>query len=487
MATDLDHVRSLIEKHWHRQSLPNPYRDELGELDWPKIIGTPSGRGVLFDQGMLDAASDLAENIAAKNNDHKRTFRDADWKNLIHIKVAYALDRSNQNGDLEETAKQVLNDVNTSLEQHRMGLGQFEFAFGCTLFSDLRPAPFSIGPVTFETKEDWLARHLAANAIQNATAAYVQECWESTVPAGELKGLEVDLADAILALTRDAPFVCSVVTTGISYEFGQQNAKTTARLALTAVALIWMRSSFALADMNLVEDRVERNLASLSFRDGNPASRGRRWSCGNGASLSSAKWDQLRQDFADEWAIIAEILHLIVDPTRQTQRPKTMHALTHALLWFHQGCREIEPVIAVTNFASALDCLVEGEGRTGKKEKNNKTKPVYGIIHMIEARLGYKADSRPWWTLGKTVTEVVDEICDHARNAVIHGLWDRGIRGPASDPFRDWSTVRTRAEQLTRLLLLACMDWAIQNPKIDCPLHWRTSTPESCKSTPCGG
>lgn len=382
---------------------------------------------------------------------------------MVHERVAYAMDARDSGADIDITASQILHDIENSLALSKARLGQFEFAFGCTLFEGVVPRPFCLGPIRFETRQDWLERKFAEGAISGPTRRRILRAWEGRARRKRARSLDSDQEDDILGLSRDASFICSVSTHGMTHEFGQQRARTAARLALAAIALMWQRPSRVLGGMNLVDDRVVRILHELTFRGGQLVSWGGRKShMPGGQRLSADDWDKLQSDFADHLAVVGGLLESIVDVATPPERPNTTHALIHALLWFHQGCREDQPVIAITNFAATLDCLARGSGQAG-------------IRNLIKARLGHDSKTPLWLRGGQTVENAVEEIYDHARNATMHGRKNHRKGTPDSKPFHDWSPGRDRAEALARICLCTCIDWTAQHPDCDDPASWRTT------------
>lgn len=458
-----DHVRIIVAQHRHRQSLRNPYRDELDDASWPAMTRAPSGREILFDQKSLAAIRDLAGCLRKEDPDLERSVGHGEWLKSVREKVAYALDISDPGAALDVSARDVLDGVMASLALSKDGLGQFEFAFGCSLFGGFVPGPICIGPVRFETRQDWLERKCAEGAISDTTRRRVLRTWEGQTPRKRRRSVGSSQEETILDLSRDASFLCSVSTNGLAHEFGRQLARTTARLALAVIALTWQSTSRALAGMNLVNDRTVRSLHDVTFRDGRPVVWGNRTSHLPPA-VSAEAWDKLQGDFSGCFTVAGESLSSIVDVTTSPRRPNTTHALTHALLWFHQGCREDEPVIAVCNFAAALDCLTVGGCKNDIKE-------------LVKAVTGLKDEQVLWVREGQAIGQAIDEIYDHARNATMHGRKNSRNNWPDSKPFNDWNPGRDRAEILARICLLACMEWAAQHPDCDDPKLWRTSPP----------
>jgi hypothetical protein len=126
-----------------------------------------------------------------------------------------------------------------------------------------------------------------------------------------------------------------------------------------------------------------------------------------------------------------------------------MNTLAHALLWFHEGCRETVAPIAIVKLSAALDALACGRGSSG-------------IRRLISARLGIQQGQaiRPD---GPTMKQVVEEIYSEGRSRTIHGNNCR--------MGHDWTETRGLAEEFGRLCLIMCFDWAAANPSCKAPLE----------------
>lgn len=454
--TALDHIRRIVVLHRCRQSLSGPNSDELGDFEWAEMTTAPSGREIWFGADILAVVADLADILPRDD----QSVGGEEWYRWVKRCVAEALDRNNPSTSPDDAASEILAFVKNALDQRKIEKGEYEFAFGCKLFSEFAPPPFCIGPVRFETRQDWLERKVTEGAISDRSRHRILCAWKGDMPHDHLSGAAYHKENSILSISNDAEFICSVNTKGMTHEFSRPKALTTARLALTAIALFWQSPSAALQKMNLTEDRIVRILHQLTFQEGQIASYGGRKShFPGGQGLTADQWRMLERSLARHWQIIGHLLYSIVDNATRPQRPKITHALTHALLWFHHGCQEEEAVMAVTSFAAALDCLASGESRNGIKD-------------LIKAQLGVDADSSPWTRGGQTAGEAIEEIYDHGRTAMIHGRKDQRNKRD-SNPFRDWAPVRRRAEALVRCCLLTCIEWTAQHPDIDDPARWR--------------
>lgn len=452
-----EHALKIVKRHRHRQSLQNPYQDDTGDLLCPAIIITPSGREILFDSEMLKEAADLADTLREDDITIKQSAGSGEWRDQVRQDVAYALDLIDPNADLDLVASHIIDQLKSSPKRSK---GKIEFCFGCSLFKGAIPKQLRIGPVLFETREDWLERKYNEGAIPETTRRCVLDAWTALPPHERDSSQESRLNETVLGLSRDVAFICSVTTNGMAYQFARQRAQTTARLALVAIALLWERTSDALNEMNLVDDRVARILHELAFEDGQIRRMGcRKNIVPGGQHLAQNEWENIQSEKKGYFQFIGEILNSIVDVVTAPRRPQTAHVLTHALLWFHQGCREDLSAIAVANFASALDCLSMGDGREGIKQ-------------LIKYQLGLEKDQKIWKRKNQTVEQAVDEIYDHVRNGIIHGRIHEGKK-PDSKPFDDWEDVRDRAESLTRHALLRCINISAKGIDNDAPHSWQ--------------
>jgi hypothetical protein len=129
-----------------------------------------------------------------------------------------------------------------------------------------------------------------------------------------------------------------------------------------------------------------------------------------------------------------------------------MNTLVQALLWFHEGCRETVSLMAIVKFSSSLDALASG----GKAR---------GIREVITARVGI-TDDKALWFEGPTMKQAVDEIYSEGRSRTVHGT-NMKIG-------HDWTSTRSSAEQLARLCLIMCIDWAANNTSSNDPLEMRS-------------
>lgn len=455
----ISHIRSIIKRYQYRQSLENPFSDDLGGMNWPAIFITPTGGEVLFDTEIINSIHSLAGCLI----EDKLTASNSEWIRWITEGTACAIDKHKDNLDCPETADQILAEIQSHISKYKSGMTEYEFSFACELFQGFTPNPFHIGPVCFEARHDWLDRKVTEGAISKITQRRIQCAWKGGKLRKRVPSTSSDSEQTTLQLTSEAPFICSITTNGMAHGFARLRARTIARLALASIALLWQSASKALCNMHLTEDRVYRFINELSFCNGTISSwGGRKSNIPNGQILEEDEWNGLWSRYSNHFRVTGELLETLADTTKEPQRPKTIHALTHALLWFHQGCREDEQAIAVVNFAAALDCLAIGKGQNG-------------ILKLVKTQLGISHDNPIWVRESQTADDAIKEIYDHARNAILHGRKCRSNGKIDSNPFQDWEVTRTRSEHLTRICILLCIDKAAQHFESDTPERWQVT------------
>lgn len=451
-------IRSIVERYIYRQSLRNPYLDELGDLWLPGIIRAPSGREIIFDFLMIEQIEKLASHL--ERDDRSIGYRE--WLDLIRQCVAYSLDETDSISSTNERSESIYNNISFMIKQHQNEIGEFEFVFGCTLFEGYFLSSFIIGPVRFESRVDWIKRKFSEGSISNSTQNRLIQSLDGKSPHKREHTRHNDLEETIMHLCADAPFVCSVRTNGLTYGFGRNTAKSIARLAMTSIASLSNNTSQALGRMNLVEDRIVRILPELTFRNGHISTWGSRKSHSpGGLRLSADSWSIIQKERIQYFNLVGELLNNIVDTTTPPHGKRTHHALTHSLLWIEQGCRADLPITAVINFASALDCLSGGENKKEITKLINSCMDDDAITHFIDLEK-------------LSIDEAVNEIYDHARNATIHGRQYSRSGKPDSKPFHDWELTRQRAEYFAVLCFRSCTEWTENHPGCDDIEAWRS-------------
>lgn len=448
MATLQDQIRIIIEELTRLQTIPAAQRNKDDDFPLPRMLGVGNGRSIVLSRKIDDMISMVADQLLAADSSLSSKVTRAEWHALVRQALGPALAMIDLDVDPAENAKIVLAEIRTVLSTRVTSYSMREFAFGCTLFGNTAIKPFSIGPVRFESRLEWLARKSTDGSVSATTRRRVEQAWAGKRLRKRKPSLDSICESGILDAIGSCPFVCSVTTTGLAKEAGLEKALTAARLAITAVALLWRTPSLALEGMNLLFDRRIHRQTTLSFMPGKIASSGIRLShMPHGPGLKEGEWEAAFAECADLFSVVAEILDYVIDANGNVGRPTMMNALAQALLWFHEGCRETVTLMAIVKYSATLDALACG----GK---------AAGIRRLITARLDIQ-DSTPIWPNGPTLKQAVDEIYSDGRSRTIHGT---NVRLG-----HDWTATRGLAEQFARRCLINCIDWAAQNSSSDDP------------------
>ena len=156
--------------------------------------------------------------------------------------------------------------------------------------------------------------------------------------------------------------------------------------------------------------------------------------------MKAEEWDRLRSDFKSVFACAGEAIEHVTTEQGSGKRPKMMDALSQALLWFHEGCRENVDAMAIVKFCSAMDALA-----CGKRKR--------GILALMKARLRVFDESE--------LERLLEEIYGGGRSRTVHGTNDR--------LGHDWSNTRGVAESFARECLMACLDWVSRHESTEDP------------------
>ncbi|WP_414900424.1 hypothetical protein [Rhizobium cremeum] len=446
-------VQKIIAELTELQEHPRRLRDGDDAFPFPRMIDAGNGQG-LFVSGKIDEnIAKVADELLSLDPSLQPRFTRAEWRAMVRKSFGPALAQIDLDDDISANADQVLAKVKETLKRDVDHHATREYVFGCTLFGNSDVKPFSIGPVKFEDRETWLHRKAEEGDISATTQRRVRDSW-----AGKRLGKRrpskdsMDEADVLQAFA-ESTFASSIRTVGLGSEAGRDKALTAARLAITGIALLWQTPSKALHGMNLLYDRSPRRQKTISFVPGKAVLSGSSWShMPHGPRLKSGEWEQKLQERRDHFQAIGEALEYVVSPSGDVSRPRVMNTLVQALLWFHEGCRETVALMAIVKFSSSLDALASG----GKAR---------GIREVITARVGI-TDDKALWVDGPTMKQAVDEIYSEGRSRTVHGT-NMKIG-------HDWTSTRSLAEQLARLCLIMCIDWAAANTSSDDPLQMRS-------------
>ena len=448
MASKNDLIDKILVELRRAQIEPwmPPSRGKVRELRLPPSLPLNDGRQMSATSELLATVSAYAKMILSEEPTLRSRLKNAELYELAARSFGDALqsvDLDKTNEELRNTLrKDVDGKLRETIERHRRAI---QLTLGCHLIDGDAAYPIVIGPVVFETREQWCSRTETEGKLTAVTARRLMAAWEGQV-LRKRKATNDSINEKYIEDTiGNCPVVCTVSTDGLSSKMIKEKGLLAARMAMTAVSLIWTSPSQGLSWMNLRYDGQTFHRHYVLFRDDGYAG-----SSSGISQMPSGRWadgEMISYLKSYQWLFdqVGEALNNYVRPSEIAARPTTMNALFLSLWWFYDACREQSDQMAATKFAASMDAI-----SGGKKAK--------GIMNFIEARLGVGKDE-PIMKDGRTVRKVVTEVYDAGRSRMVHG---------SSDSFaHDWSDVRLAAEAVGRHCLTAGIDWLACNPESD--------------------
>lgn len=443
-----DLIQSIIVELTRLQGIPAMDINKGEVISLPRMISAGDAGSLFVSRKLDDDIAAVSKMLMDQDPAIKLKFSLPEWQALVRKEFGPVLVSIDLDSAISENVSAVLSGLKAALPKSTDTGGTREIAFGCTLFSSAEVKPFDIGPVRFESRLDWLSRKYGEKGFSAIAHRRIKRAWGGEKLPKRKPSFDSIIENDVLDAIGTCAYVCSVKTENLAAEAAREKALTAARLATTAIALAWQVPSKTLEGINLNYDRRPHRRKVLTYVPGQKVLAGSSWSHPPfGPSITAGDWETELKDRADLFTVVAEILDFVISPTGAVKRPKMMRALAHAMLWFHEGCRETVTHMAVVNFAASLDALANG-GKEG------------GIRRLLNARIGLQ-DDKPIRKNGPSLKQAVERVYGKGRSRTIHGNND--------ELGNDWSDVRSLAEQLAKLALVYCMHWVAQNPTCDDP------------------
>ena len=371
-----------------------------------------------------------------------------DWSSLVQRVVGPILSAIDLDDSVETAADEALTAINNELNATDWNFHKRTFLFGCSFVDHDEIPAFIVGPVTIRRRHAWLDHSLEQGRITPVTHRRLSAHWSGKKLRRRKASLESSNERSIIDTVGQAPFICSVETQGLFGNVAKEKALRAARFTLLGVALMWVSPRKALQDINLVYDGPPYRQTYAFFQERPELLGGSRWvNSLDGLSLFGDSWTPLITKRQDWWLILEEAIRFILGDPSQAKRPKLMNCFSHALIWFHEACREPVPVIAIAKFISCLDSLACG-------------RKASGIMTLVSARMGVKPD-KPIREGGQSFKVVIENLYQQGRSRLLHGNSDK--------LGHDWENQRDLAELIARSCLILCFHWAAAHAASDDP------------------
>ncbi|NCP19914.1 MAG: hypothetical protein GW855_12230 [Erythrobacter sp.] len=413
----------------------------------PPMLPVGDGRQLPATDELLQAVYQLAELQWRNETSLKPRFKIGELANLYRDSFGEVLSALDPDKDDEELVSDLGKNVSDLLSSRiRLRDRPVDLTLGCHLFEGEAAYPIRVGPVVFETREQWRLRLVSEGRISYITARRLASRWAGSPIRKRKRSFDEDAETEIFNSVGDCSTICTVSTRELSSANTKEKGILAARMAMAAIALIWPRPSQTLEWMNLLYDRRLDNRYTVQFSSGTHVGfsheRGQ-LPCGKFVDQEEI---EILRNYGPLLEQIGEALTSYAQPSDETKRPNLMNALFLSLWWFHEACREPLDQIAVTKFAASMDALVKGQD-------------AHAILRFIEARTGI-GPKDTLITTGLTTEKVMDKIYGKGRSQLIHGS--------SKDFSHDWSEPRAIAEVVGRMCLVEACGWMAQNGSIDC-------------------
>lgn len=446
-------MRGAIEEG-SNMSLKEELKSLVHELDllhngspWPSEVGMPdfvtarNGSQRFFARNAREALQQLSITLYQNRPKASVKMEPERFEQIVRQAVADMHAEGAFHGFDESNQKSSLSNLKSLVDDRLAGVSkEHTHYFPAWTLGMEREAPFSIGPVTFFNRNDWID---SVDFPSQAKDHYLNQPeanyrWKEFVKEALRKpndGTPLDgLAGTVYGAISQCPALAKVTIRGYELKFSRKLARLVCKTALDAISL-----GFGAPECFQQQALQDERLPPFG-NDSVVETNGFLWLPGVALgkripSLSPKKVSQSLKGMENILAAFSSILEGLVEPSSH-RNPKLSNRWATALDWFGEGSRESNDAIALAKLATCLDVLCCG----GK---------YVGIRDMVVHLTGASSDTqvirgvRP-----RTLGDIVKDIYDHGRSQILHGAhYDR---------LESFSTERQHAAYVARIVLIEC-------------------------------
>lgn len=412
----------------------------------PALPVDESGGHISVTKNLLRAVRDYSRICADNDPSLKVRFKASEVEDL----TARAFGNTLSSIDLDRSNSDLADEVKVRVDRDFASRAEYNYRpvdviLGCNLFRGSQAYPITLGPVSFETREAWLASTSQQERLSPVARRRLARAWSGNRIRKRKRSFDEAVESSVLEAIGQRPIVCTVETDGLSSKMTREKGLLAARLAMTAISLLWDHPAEGLSWMNLIYDGSPFHRKYALFAPD-------RWA-GSSSTVSEmpeGRWvdDELLSDlkrYKPIFDVLGGALKSFVQPNARVERPNLVRSIFLSLWWLQAGCREESDQIATTKFVASMDALVNGQNASA-------------IMKFLKARANYESDSS-LMADGRTTKSVITELYSLRRSQLLHGS--------SVDFAQDWSGARSTAEAVARLCLILACAWIDRNPHID--------------------
>ena len=406
----------------------------------PLAIPVDAERQYRVTQTGVDAAHRLTEQTWRKREDYRQTIARPQFDRVSFCAIGEAIlnckshvpsgsagqsDTPVSESFLVAMADDYKNNVNRLAAAVRPDLDRH---IPCHLFhTDQGVPPFSVGPVDFLPRANWLTRYVK----NTAQLDHIRKVDRGDIRFDEFRdqalgsNTDRDLLTAweVLTSLRNFEWVATIKMKG--HELSQSHQKATIIVGL-AIDLIGLR--FQVEDARRFTKAGRQHLFAedrLATSDDGTFLKGSSLQMPGLGSAPGALAEKMQAERSFLNAA-GKVLHAYVDGRRTGRAPHVVERWANALYWVGEARREASDFMAVVNYGCAADGLSGAGGNAGK------------MTAFANAALNPKNEVTPHGSL--SIDNAVSKVYREGRNKLAHG--------EVAGLFEDLSEIRTIGDNL---------------------------------------
>lgn len=336
MATKAALFSDIVEEFIKAQAagLEIPNKTRRGFI-FPPLIPTGDGTQYSATDKLLQDTGQLAEILRNNDNVLLVAYSESEFRTLVDRCIGRAIQQIfAQSREIDATVLRTEFD-GILLDELSRRRGELTIILGCSLIRDQPVYPITVGPITFDERLHWLQQVQAANRISSVTARRIKRAW-SGGRLGERKlGWDQHAERSILESVGSEPVVCAVRTNDLSLNVAQQKGAHCARLAMTAIALLWEHPQAALERMHLTYDGASYLRRYAVMGPNRRVTSGSSMSKIPGGMVPTQPLGPNLQRFQKSLDVVGEALHAYLLPSSPVTAPCIKNAIFLSLWWYH--------------------------------------------------------------------------------------------------------------------------------------------------------
>lgn len=429
-------LKTLVDELDRVHKGAEPWSEEVGI---PDFVTAENGMQRYFTRNAREALWQFSSTLHQNRTKNSLKIELEGYEKLVRQAVAdmhaadefLSFDESN-NGNLLSKLKSLVEERLASIAN------EHTHYFPAWTLGMERASPFSLGPVMFLNRTDWIDsvdfpqqgkdHYLGQPEANHRWKEILKDALQKPNDGSPIEGL----ANAVYSVVAKCPALVKVTVRGYELKFSRKLARLVGKTALDAISLGFGAPQCFL--QQVIQDERLPPVGSNSLVE----TKGFLWLPGSslGGRIPLLSHQRVRQALVDMNKILpafAAILEGLVDPVNHPH-PKLANRWATALDWFGEGNRESSDAIALAKLGTCLDVLCCGGRNVGIRDM---------VVHLTgtDSETQVIRGSRP-----RTLRQLIKDIYDHGRSQILHGThYDR---------LESFATERKHAAYLARIVLI---------------------------------